>query len=147
MKYLNKKMDNPMQMLKAKPYSVEALYACWTDGTHGVSDWQCVQALLSNAFAWMRKASEDSLDGMVALLQKVLQLYAAKALSTSGAGGLKTTALTGVLTAKTQSEGPAPVLAGKACTQGAWSAIHPRHLSLCMHWPHTRQVPLPEQQQ
>lgn len=30
-----------------------------------------VQALLSNAFAWMRKASEDGLDGMVALLQKV----------------------------------------------------------------------------
>ncbi len=42
------------------------------------------QALLSNAFAWMRKASEDSLDGMVALLQKVLQLYAGKVLSAAG---------------------------------------------------------------
>ena len=45
-----------------------------------------LQALLSNAFAWMRKASDDKLDGMVALLQKALQLYAAKTLSSSGAG-------------------------------------------------------------
>ena len=43
-----------------------------------------MQALLSNAFAWMRKASEDSLDGMVALLQKVLQLYAARTLTVKG---------------------------------------------------------------
>ena len=41
------------------------------------------EALLSNAFAWMRKAADDKLDGMVALLQKVLQLYAARALSHS----------------------------------------------------------------
>ena len=47
-----------------------------------------MQALLSNAFAWMRKASDDKLDGMVALLQKVLQLYAAKALSSPVAGPL-----------------------------------------------------------
>jgi hypothetical protein len=32
------------------------------------------EALLSNAFAWMRKASEDKLDGMVELLQKALQV-------------------------------------------------------------------------
>lgn len=32
------------------------------------------QALLSNAFAWMRKSSEDKLDGMVALLQKARAL-------------------------------------------------------------------------
>ena len=38
------------------------------------------EALLSNCFAWMRKASEDNLDGMVSILQKVLQLYAARAL-------------------------------------------------------------------
>ena len=31
------------------------------------------EALLSNAFAWMRKAADDRLDGMVALLQKVGQ--------------------------------------------------------------------------
>jgi len=43
------------------------------------------EALLSNCFAWMRKASEDKLDGMVAILQKVLQLYAAKALAMSSA--------------------------------------------------------------
>ena len=46
----------------------------------------CVQALLSNAFAWMRKASDDQLEGMVALLQKVLQLYAASTLSDPRAG-------------------------------------------------------------
>ena len=45
-----------------------------------------MQALLSNAFAWMRKASDDKLDGMVALLQKVLQLYAANTLSQPGTG-------------------------------------------------------------
>ena len=46
-----------------------------------------MQALLSNAFAWMRKASDDHLEGMVALLQKVLQLYAASTLSgNTGAG-------------------------------------------------------------
>lgn len=38
------------------------------------------EALLSNCFAWMRKASDDNLDGMVSILQKVLQLYAARAL-------------------------------------------------------------------
>ncbi len=71
-----------------------------------------MQALLSNAFAWMRKASEDSLDGMVALLQKVLQLYAAKALSNSGAGGLNTVVLTGSLTAKIVREALPLDLAG-----------------------------------
>lgn len=40
------------------------------------------EALLSNCFAWMKKASEDNLDGMVSLIQTVLQLYAAKQLGT-----------------------------------------------------------------
>lgn len=39
------------------------------------------EALISNCYAWMRKASEDKLDGMVALLQKVLQVYAGRQLS------------------------------------------------------------------
>jgi hypothetical protein len=34
------------------------------------------EALLSNCFAWMRKASDDGLADVVALLQKVLQVYA-----------------------------------------------------------------------
>lgn len=38
------------------------------------------EALLSNAFAWIRKCNDDGLDGMVTLLQKVLQLYAARVL-------------------------------------------------------------------
>ncbi|GAB4822728.1 hypothetical protein N2152v2_009774 [Parachlorella kessleri] len=44
------------------------------------------EALLSNAFAWLRKSSEDKMDGMVALLQKVLQLYASRQLSQQQAG-------------------------------------------------------------
>jgi hypothetical protein len=43
------------------------------------------EALLSNAFAWIRKCNEDGLDSMAQLIQKVLQLYAARALS--GGGG------------------------------------------------------------
>ncbi|EFJ51753.1 hypothetical protein VOLCADRAFT_103396 [Volvox carteri f. nagariensis] len=38
------------------------------------------EALLSNAFAWIKKSSEDGFDGMVQLLQLVLQLYAAREL-------------------------------------------------------------------
>eukprot|EP00878_Enallax_costatus_P011323 GHUV01011820.1.p1 GENE.GHUV01011820.1~~GHUV01011820.1.p1 ORF type:complete len:248 (+),score=70.57 GHUV01011820.1:143-886(+) len=38
------------------------------------------EGLLSNCFAWMKKCQDDRMDTMVALLQKVLQLYAAKAL-------------------------------------------------------------------
>lgn len=34
------------------------------------------EALLSSCFAWMKKASDDNLDGMVYILQTVLQLYA-----------------------------------------------------------------------
>lgn len=42
------------------------------------------EGLLSNAFAWMQKASTDGLEGVVLVLQKVLQLYAARSLSLSG---------------------------------------------------------------
>jgi len=45
------------------------------------------EALLSNAFAWMRKAADDGQDGLVRLLQRALQLYAARALSCGGGGG------------------------------------------------------------
>lgn len=38
------------------------------------------EGLLSNCFAWMKKCQDDRMDTMVALLQKILQLYAAKAL-------------------------------------------------------------------
>lgn len=41
------------------------------------------EALLSNCFAWMRKASDDNLDGMVVILQKVLQLYSSRQLCES----------------------------------------------------------------
>jgi hypothetical protein len=38
------------------------------------------EALLSNAFAYIKKASDDRFDSLVQLLQKILQLYAARAL-------------------------------------------------------------------
>eukprot|EP00887_Chlorella_sp_A99_P005541 scaffold1.g5541.t1 len=38
-------------------------------------------ALLSTCYAWIRKADQDKLDGMVSLLQKVLQLYASHQLA------------------------------------------------------------------
>jgi hypothetical protein len=43
------------------------------------------EALLSNAFAWIRKCNEDGLDSMAQLIQKVLQLYAARALASDDA--------------------------------------------------------------
>lgn len=42
------------------------------------------EALLSTAFSYMRKAADDKQDGMISLLQKMLQLYAAKALYRAG---------------------------------------------------------------
>lgn len=47
------------------------------------------EALLSNAFAWIRKCSEDRFDTMVALIQKVLQLYAAKQLRGEDSNGVE----------------------------------------------------------
>jgi flagellar biosynthesis regulator FlaF len=49
------------------------------------------EALLSNCFAWMKKCQDDRMDTMVTLLQKILQLYASKALKgpeTSGPEGV-----------------------------------------------------------
>ena len=43
------------------------------------------EAMLANCFSWMRKASDDRIDGMVTLLQKVLQVYAATELSSAKA--------------------------------------------------------------
>ncbi len=51
------------------------------------------EALLSNAFAWMRKAADDRLDGMVALLQKAGR--SASIPKHSRAGGLGATKYTG----------------------------------------------------
>lgn len=50
------------------------------------------EALLSNCFAWMKKCQDDRMDTMVTLLQKILQLYASKALK-----GPETTGPEGVL--------------------------------------------------
>lgn len=47
------------------------------------------EALLSNAFAWIKRSSEDRFDGMVQLLQLVLQQYAARELRTPEATGVE----------------------------------------------------------
>lgn len=47
------------------------------------------EALLSNAFAWIRKCSEDGFDSMMALIQKMLQLYAGRALRSGATDGLE----------------------------------------------------------
>ncbi|KAL4431208.1 hypothetical protein ABPG75_006464 [Micractinium tetrahymenae] len=44
------------------------------------------EGLLASCYSWMRKASDDKLDGMVALLQKVLQVYACLQLGQAQAG-------------------------------------------------------------
>jgi hypothetical protein len=49
------------------------------------------EALLSNAFAWVKKCHEDGFDTMAQLIQKVLQLYAAiqlKGEDTEGVAGI-----------------------------------------------------------
>ncbi|KAI8103377.1 hypothetical protein M9435_004716 [Picochlorum sp. BPE23] len=42
---------------------------------------QIDEAVLSSCFAWIKKASDDKLDGMVYILQTVLQIYASLALA------------------------------------------------------------------
>jgi len=51
----------------------EAVDARVVDGSLG-------ESVLSTVDAWAKKADDDGLDGMVAILRKVLQLYAARAL-------------------------------------------------------------------
>ncbi|GAX72617.1 hypothetical protein CEUSTIGMA_g73.t1 [Chlamydomonas eustigma] len=57
------------------------------------------EALLSNAFAWIRKCSEDGFDTMAQLIQKVLQLYAARQLK-----GLETEGISGVVNSVVYAE-------------------------------------------
>lgn len=63
------------------------------------------EALLSNAFAWIRKCNEDRFDTMVQLIQKVLQLYAAKQLKGPETSGV-TGAVNQVVFAEEQEWGP-----------------------------------------
>lgn len=50
---------------------------------------QLDEALLSNAFAWIKKSGEDGFDDMVQLLQVVLQVYAGRALRTAETEGVE----------------------------------------------------------
>jgi len=62
------------------------------------------EALLSNAFAWMRKAADDGQDGLVRLLQRALQLYAARALGSGGASDTDEAALALAAVAEAEEE-------------------------------------------
>lgn len=46
-----------------------------------MSSYAIDEAVLSNAYAWMRKAKDDGLDSVVELLRAVLQIYAGATLS------------------------------------------------------------------
>jgi len=76
------------------------------------------EALLSNAFAWMRKAADDGQDGLVRLLQRALQIYAARALGTcapgAGAGGEDEAALALAAIAEAEEDGWEACLRGVA---------------------------------
>jgi len=63
-----------------KEDKVDAMRAAYRERATRVDE-----ATLSNAYAWMRKAADDSLDGMVVIIQRVLQIYAGEALSVGGA--------------------------------------------------------------
>jgi hypothetical protein len=45
---------------------------------------QIDESTVAQVYAWIRKSSDDGLDGMVVILQRVLQLYAACALVPGG---------------------------------------------------------------
>eukprot|EP00199_Chlamydomonas_sp_CCMP681_P005829 CAMPEP_0119101744 /NCGR_PEP_ID=MMETSP1180-20130426/711_1 /TAXON_ID=3052 ORGANISM="Chlamydomonas cf sp, Strain CCMP681" /NCGR_SAMPLE_ID=MMETSP1180 /ASSEMBLY_ACC=CAM_ASM_000741 /LENGTH=262 /DNA_ID=CAMNT_0007085911 /DNA_START=257 /DNA_END=1045 /DNA_ORIENTATION=+ len=75
---------------------------------------QLNEAMLSNAFAWIKKCQEDRFDTMVQLIQKVLQLYAAQQLNTRDTNGVEG-ALNQVLYAEEAEWGP---LVRKIATEG-----------------------------
>ncbi|PRW58323.1 hypothetical protein C2E21_3211 [Chlorella sorokiniana] len=68
--------------LPLQPDKLEAMQAVMAANASGLDE-----SLLASCYSWMRKAAEDKLDGMVALLQKVLQVYACQQLSQPPAGG------------------------------------------------------------
>lgn len=65
-------------MVPLAPDRVESLRAALRERLDQVDE-----GVLTNAFAWMRKASQEKLDGMVVILQRMLQLYAAEVLPRS----------------------------------------------------------------
>jgi glutamate N-acetyltransferase/amino-acid N-acetyltransferase len=75
------------------------------------------EAFLSSAFAWMRKAAADGNDGVVSLIQTVLQLYAGAALTASPSDDPSDAALNSVLGAPEPEWGAA--LAGVRAGVGA----------------------------
>ena len=58
----------------------EAFKGCYDRG-------EVDESLLGTAFAWLRKCAEDGEQQVAALLQIVLQMYAAEASTTAGSGG------------------------------------------------------------
>ncbi len=76
------------------------------------------EALLSNAFAWMRKAADDRLDGMVALLQKAGR--SASIPKRSRAGGLGAKKYTGGKAASVFSRDGRKTLLKKCRARAVW---------------------------
>ncbi|KAI3433341.1 hypothetical protein D9Q98_003159 [Chlorella vulgaris] len=69
--------------LPLAPEKLEAMRKVMAAQSEGLDE-----SLLAACYSWMRKSAEEKLDGMVVLLQKVLQLYACQQLSTGqGAAG------------------------------------------------------------
>ena len=71
------------------------------------------EPVITAAYAWMRKASDDGLDGMVTVIQRVLQLYAGRELSRPPQS------------AKTKADPAAEALLQKvmATTEEAWDGL------------------------
>lgn len=85
--------------LPLAPDRIAAMRAALDDAASGPGGLD-EEALLSNAFAWMRKASDDGQAGLVRLLQRALQLYAARALGGCEGEDDATTALAAVADAE-----------------------------------------------
>jgi hypothetical protein len=61
------------------------------------------EAFLASCFAYIQKASEDNLDDVVVLIQRVLQMYAARQWSQADADGKHDALLLDILTADPQN--------------------------------------------
>jgi hypothetical protein len=81
-----------------------------------VDDGALDEGVLTTVDAWAKKAGDDGLDGMVAILRKVLQLYAARALTFDAAEAA----------AQLAAMAP-PDLAEKVDTTGDAPALHPAY--------------------
>lgn len=69
------------------PLSAERLDAMRAELTTGLDPASLDEGFLTTVDAWMNKSSKDGMDGMVVILQKVLQMYAGTAVSRARSSG------------------------------------------------------------